>query len=148
MTWTTVSCTVCADAPGYVTVMAMEGGAMLGYCATGSFRIASIPARVMMMAMTHAKTGRSMKNLDMAPSALGFGRRRDVNRRGFTSIDRCDLIARVYFLHPRDDHPVSRLETCDHQPLVANHPIGLQRALLHLVASPHDQGHRLAALIV
>ncbi len=72
MTWTTVSCTVCAEAPGYVTVMEMEGGAMLGYCATGSFLIARIPVRVMMMAITQAKFGRSMKNRDIAaPQPLG-----------------------------------------------------------------------------
>ncbi len=65
MTCVTVSSTVFAEAPGYVAVMLIAGGAMLGYCAMGRLVIESAPASIMMMAMTHAKTGRSMKNLDI-----------------------------------------------------------------------------------
>ncbi len=45
------------------------GGAMAGYWDTGSSKMASAPASMMMIAMTHAKMGRSMKNL--ATSAPG-----------------------------------------------------------------------------
>ena len=45
--------------------MLMAGGAMAGYCATGSVVIASVPASMMTIAMTQAKTGRSMKKRDI-----------------------------------------------------------------------------------
>jgi hypothetical protein len=61
-----VFCSVSADAPGYVAVMATDGGAMLGYWATGSFVSDNAPATRIKMEMTQAKTGRSMKNLGMA----------------------------------------------------------------------------------
>ena len=38
---------------------------MVGYWAIGRLRIASTPASMMMMAMTQAKIGRSMKKRDM-----------------------------------------------------------------------------------
>src|SRR5512138_3957927 len=59
----TVSSSVFAEAPGYVVVTATVGGAMAGYCDTGKDRIEIAPAIITMMAMTHAKMGRSMKNL-------------------------------------------------------------------------------------
>ncbi len=37
---------------------------MAGYCRTGSLTTETAPAIMMMMAMTHAKMGRSMKNRD------------------------------------------------------------------------------------
>ena len=43
-----------------------EGGAMLGYWATGRLKIDKVPASITMMAMTQAKIGRSMKKRDMA----------------------------------------------------------------------------------
>jgi hypothetical protein len=42
----------------------MEGGAIGGYWETGKLKIASPPASIMMMAITHAKTGRSKKKFD------------------------------------------------------------------------------------
>jgi len=48
----------------------MEGGAMAGYCAMGSERIASAPATMRMMAITQAKIVRLMKNLDMMKSCF------------------------------------------------------------------------------
>jgi hypothetical protein len=60
----TVSSSVWADAPGYVALIAMVGGAIAGYCETGSARIDSTPASMMVIAITHAKIGRSMKYLD------------------------------------------------------------------------------------
>ena len=68
ITCVTVSCTVCASAPGYVAVIATAGGAMVGYCAMGSLRIASPPAIIKMMASTQAKTGRWIKKLAMSSS--------------------------------------------------------------------------------
>ena len=44
--------------------MPTEGGAMVGYCAIGSVRMASAPASMITMAMTVAKIGRSMKKRD------------------------------------------------------------------------------------
>jgi hypothetical protein len=40
-------------------------GATLGYWAIGSVKIAAKPINMMMIAMTHAKIGRSMKTRDM-----------------------------------------------------------------------------------
>src|SRR6266702_4021840 len=65
MTWVTVSCTVWAEAPGYVALMAICGGAMGGYWETGSFLIAKRPTSITMMAMTQAKMGLFMKNRGM-----------------------------------------------------------------------------------
>ena len=48
-----------------MTVIDTAGGAMLGYCATGSDRTATAPASISTMASTQAKTGRSMKKRDM-----------------------------------------------------------------------------------
>ena len=44
--------------------MPMVGGAIAGYWRTGSVNTASAPAIMMMIAMTHAKMGRSMKKRD------------------------------------------------------------------------------------
>src|SRR5712664_4693874 len=68
MTWTTVLSTVDADAPGNCVVIWMEGGAMVGYCSTGILRIDNAPPSMMRSAMTIAKIGRSMKNLDIRAS--------------------------------------------------------------------------------
>ena len=59
-------------------------GATSGYCATGSEMIAPMPASMMMIAITQAKIGRSMKIRDMplaaaraaAPAFIAPGRRR------------------------------------------------------------------------
>src|SRR5690242_2071156 len=57
--------TVCssteADAPGYTARTDTWGGAMSGYCAIGSTRMAASPASAMKSEMTTAKMGRSMK---------------------------------------------------------------------------------------
>src|SRR2546430_2264215 len=46
----------------------MEGGAILGYCSMGIRRIANAPKSIMSTAMTIAKIGRPMKNLDIRTS--------------------------------------------------------------------------------
>jgi hypothetical protein len=47
-----------------LAVMTTVGGAISGYCATGSTCDAIKPASVMMIAMTPAKIGRFMKNCE------------------------------------------------------------------------------------
>src|SRR5690606_26515050 len=53
--------------------MLIAGGAIAGYWATGSFTIASAPASMTMIARTHAKIGRSMKNFDTPGLSYGRG---------------------------------------------------------------------------
>ena len=48
--------------------MAMDGGATVGYWATGRCVMARIPASMMSRESTQAKIGRSMKNFGMAVS--------------------------------------------------------------------------------
>src|SRR5450830_1806605 len=45
--------------------MAIVGCAIVGYCAIGKVLIATMPANITMMAITHAKIGRSMKKRAM-----------------------------------------------------------------------------------
>src|SRR5436190_13384674 len=52
--------------------MLTVGGAISGYCDTGSTVDASSPAIVMMIASTLAKMGRSMKNREKLPIAVYF----------------------------------------------------------------------------
>src|SRR5260221_3738619 len=72
MTCVTVFSTVFADAPGYVALIWIDGGAMVGYCATGSWKIDAMPASIRMIAITHAKIGRSIKNLAMKRGSLVY----------------------------------------------------------------------------
>src|SRR5690606_2508675 len=65
MTWVTESSSTFAEAPGYTARISTEGGATVGYIDTGRLKIESAPASMMMIAMTHAKTGRSMKKRAM-----------------------------------------------------------------------------------
>src|SRR5690606_16160294 len=61
----TDSATSLAEAPGYVAVIVIAGGATSGYCATGMLGIANSPASRMNRATTQAKIGRSIKNCGM-----------------------------------------------------------------------------------
>src|SRR5215468_8477084 len=67
-----------ADAPGYTAVTVTTGGAISGYCAIGSVRIAASPASTKNSAITAAKIGRSMKKREIMGSLLalrlGLGR--------------------------------------------------------------------------
>src|SRR5262252_464106 len=65
LTLITLSSSVCAEAAGYTAETTIEGGATGGYCDTGSCVTATEPPTMMNRAMTHAKIGRSMKNVDM-----------------------------------------------------------------------------------
>src|SRR5437764_6357792 len=72
----TVCSSVCADAPGYTACTVTTGGAISGYWATGSERIAASPASTMKVEMTAAKSGRSMKkrdNMGVPSRLLGRG---------------------------------------------------------------------------
>src|ERR1700681_2631931 len=77
ITCTTVLCTESAEAPGYVTVIWTACGAILGYCATGKETTARAPTIIRTMAITQAKIGRSMKNLDTRAPGYGFSRERE-----------------------------------------------------------------------
>src|ERR687898_3171776 len=57
------------------------GGAMSGYCETGSVALATRPAITMTIAMTPASTGRSMKNFENM-SVARRGRRSLRDNRG------------------------------------------------------------------
>src|SRR6185437_445019 len=52
-------------APGYAVEIEIDGGAMIGYCATARSGIEIAPIRQMNSAITQAKTGRSMKKAGM-----------------------------------------------------------------------------------
>ena len=59
-------CTVSAEAPGYATPIEINGGAIAGYCAIGSVRVATPPASMITIAITQEKIGRSMKKLTIS----------------------------------------------------------------------------------
>src|SRR5665811_2393684 len=67
---TTVEATMSALAPGYWPDTVMVGGAISGYCATGSRRNATPPRITNMIETTEAKIGRSIKKCEMR---IGFG---------------------------------------------------------------------------
>src|SRR6185295_9994695 len=58
----------------------MTGGAISGYCATGSVGNDTTPAMTIRMAMTHATIGRRMKNRLNTRPVLRTRRRRGVRR--------------------------------------------------------------------
>src|SRR5262245_25677994 len=100
----------------------IAGGARLGNCAMGRRRIEITPPSMMIIAMTHAKTGRSMKNLDIVyllggPKLVrrgGCGRRRS-GRRLRRNLDRR---TRADALQVVDDHLVTGFQAGRHEPLV------------------------------
>src|ERR1700722_18968585 len=126
MTCVTVSSSVFAEAPGYVAVTEMLGGAILGYCATGRLLIDNTPSTIRMMATTQAKTGRSMQNLLMRRSfSMCRCRRLAQGGRGGLSVvrvrpchvirgqfgrNRLDRRAGPQSLKIVDDHLIARLE--------------------------------------
>src|SRR5580693_6150280 len=70
MGWATVASTTSASAPGYRVVTETCGGTISGNCATGIWKIASRPARVMTIETTKASRGRSMKTPDIMAARL------------------------------------------------------------------------------
>src|SRR5213592_100403 len=93
--------TVCsitsALAPGYTATTLTTGGAISGYCAIGSERIADRPAMTKKIDSTAAKIGRSMKkreNMGRAPRGLlgrrgGLGGPAGRGRRRLRELHRC-----------------------------------------------------------
>ena len=61
----TVPSTVCADAPGYVALTRIDGGAIEGYCSIGNPKMLRPPASMITIAITQAKTGLSIKYFDI-----------------------------------------------------------------------------------
>src|SRR5260221_531466 len=129
MTCTTVSCTVVAEAPGYVVLICTEGGAIGGYCSIGRAKIDNAPATMIRMAMTIAKIGRSMKNLAMLLRLSGLDRR----------LDGAHESSRLRFLHPRHDHSLAFVQSALHHPLVAQGPGRLDDARGDLVIRTHHE---------
>src|SRR5215813_5249742 len=84
----TVSITAFADAPGYRVVTCTVGGTTSGYCATARLYSDTPPIRIISMAMTLDRTGRSIKNLEIM-SRLLFRRRAGLDLLGL----RIDLLA-------------------------------------------------------
>src|SRR6267378_569065 len=131
----------------------MEGGAMAGYCAIGNERIASAPATMRTMAITQAKIGRLMKNLDMMKSCLQqvekSARSRKRNCRRWSGICRNRLYfdARVHPLQARDNHAIAGHDACAHQPLIAHGPLGGEHSLLDFVARADEHRHRSASRV-
>src|SRR5579864_7802463 len=70
---TTVDATVSALAPGYWPVTLTMGGAILGYWAIGSRKNDTPPRITMMIEITAAKIGRSMKKCDKRIGGLSSG---------------------------------------------------------------------------
>src|SRR5688572_15027917 len=68
----TVCSSVAAEAPGYTARTVTTGGAISGYCAIGSTRIAASPAMTMKIESTAAKIGRSMKKREIMAGCLYF----------------------------------------------------------------------------
>src|SRR5450756_1728017 len=158
MTLITLSSSVCAEAPGYIVVTTMDGGATDGYCEIGSCVVATPPITSMNSASTHAKTGRSMKNWAMkrGPLLAGGGGRRFRCRggRGFTAVGcgrRCRLPrhgfhwrAGLQFLETIDHHLLAGFQSLEHDPLPILCRADLDRARRHFAVRTHHH-HAVAA---
>src|SRR5262245_4941126 len=113
----TVAAIVSALAPGYVVVMVTVGGAISGYCSTGSENAAMAPANVTRTASTIAKTGRSMKKREKLPIRLHHRARSDLHQ-------------------VVDDHGVAFLEAAGDHHVGADPAPGLHGTLQRLVLGP------------
>src|SRR5574344_3090296 len=140
--------TVSAEAPVYWALMVTRGGAMSGYCSSGSVTMDKAPASMMTMAITHAKMGRWIKNCAMASvlrvgaSGLGLGRcgwcrGRTADRR--TQRSRCGL--RIDLFHAArlaqvQHHGLHLVAGLDALKALHHHPLaGLQATLQQPVAA-------------
>src|SRR4051794_283439 len=110
---TTVEATTSALAPGYWPVTLIIGGAISGYCATGSRAKATRPRITNTIERTEAKIGRSMKKREMDMGLFGglFGFRRAISLR-FDVF----LLRRHFGALPRrhqtiDDHAIAGLDS-------------------------------------
>src|SRR5690349_673987 len=89
------------------------GGAMSGYCAIGRIELATRPAITMMIAMTPASTGRSMKNFENMSACRRCGCRRRI--RGLRLRDHRD--ARLQLHEIVEDHRVAGVQTVTDDPV-------------------------------
>src|SRR5579884_3544959 len=100
------------------------GGAMSGYCSIGRLRMLKAPASMMTMAMTQAKTGRSMKMREIMPRSApraGVGARLVLgDRLRRARRHRPHLLAGLDAVEALGDHPLARLEPGGHQPARAD----------------------------
>src|SRR5687768_10312057 len=100
--------------------MFTDGGAMSGYCSTDSERMLATPASMIAMAMTQAKTGRSMKMRETMRSAPAPRRAARSGQGRRACGDRPDHVARLQPVQALGDHPVARRQARGDQPLVAD----------------------------
>ena len=115
---------------------------MFGYIETGNCVIARPPASMMMIAMTHAKMGRSMKKRAMRAPAYDCGCGATAVAAGTAPASvACTGAPGRIFCRPFDDYPVARCEAILDQPLVADGATDLDRAQLDLAVAAHDHRH-------
>src|SRR3954469_13913398 len=131
----TVSITVLALAPGYRVVTCTVGGTTSGYCATARLNSATPPIRIIRIAMTLERTGRSMKNFEIMHPVL-FGRCR--RRFDFLQL-RIDLLAGDRAQQAGDPNLVVALQAAFDDAKLALQRPGLRFALLDGVFSVDDQ---------
>src|SRR6185436_1320087 len=104
--------TASAEAPGYVAVTRMFGGARKGYCSTDRPRMTTTPSRTIRIDTTMETIGRRMKKFDMVtplPLLLRF------------SSGVCgwiDLAARPHLLHPVHDHTLPGAQSLKHNQIL------------------------------
>src|SRR5260370_762044 len=138
---TTVLATTSALAPGYCPLTRTTGGAMSGYCATGSRVTATVPTITKTIETTAAKIGRSMKKcerrISVGPGLSGGSRRALPVRR--------DLGARTRAHQPVDDDVVVGRKAVDHAQAVDHRPEGDVFRPRHIVGVYHQ--HELAHLL-
>src|SRR4030095_14421916 len=116
----------------------------------GRLVIESAPASMMRMAMTHAKTGRSMKNLDIGnffewPGLVRGGgscRWRRWRRRGFNRRAWADALEVAH------DDLIARLQARSDQPLIPDRARSLEHAQFDCAICAHDQRRRLLLRVV
>src|SRR6516162_1243308 len=118
----------------------MVGGTTLGYWAMGSRKSATPPISTKTIASTLARTGRSMKNLEIMPRAparsrLEVGRRRRLD----LGLLRGDLPPRDGALHIGDHHPVVLRKPVGDRAQASEELADLDDALLDLIVLVDQQ---------
>src|SRR5277367_2720807 len=131
MGWATVDSTTSASAPGYRVVTETCGGTISGNCATGIWKIAKRPARVMTIETTKARRGRSMK----MPDIMAPGLAADLGRQHGLLHD----LSRPHLLDAVDDHLVAFAHAGGHDDVGADVGAGLHAPLLDLVLVGDDE---------
>src|SRR5262245_38614681 len=119
---------------------------MAGYCSTGSRCSATIPKMIVTIAMTFAKTGRSMKKREITPRASSLRRAVGGPRRirgrivAVARAVRLHLGSRPRALDPVHDDPVRRRDTfLDHAEAAVGALAHLHVAVLDLVLVVDDE---------